>query len=44
MVTVGGSLREFDAISADGERLETGVPIRVVRVDGNIVVVQRTGQ
>jgi membrane protein implicated in regulation of membrane protease activity len=44
MITVGGSLREFDAISAGGERLETGIPIKVVRVDGNTVVVQRAGQ
>ncbi|MFZ5564802.1 MAG: NfeD family protein [Thermodesulfobacteriota bacterium] len=44
MITVGGSLREFDAISAGGERLETGVPVKVVRVDGNTVVVQRAGQ
>lgn len=41
MITVGGSLREFDAVSAAGDRLETGVAVKVVRVEGNTVVVQR---
>jgi membrane protein implicated in regulation of membrane protease activity len=44
MITVGGSLREFDAVSADGQRLETGLPVKVVRVDGNTVVVARAGR
>ena len=34
-------LREFDATSFEGEELKTGQPIKVVRVDGNILVVQK---
>lgn len=34
-------LREFDATSFDGEELKTGQPVKVVRVDGNILVVQK---
>ncbi len=34
-------LREFDAIESNGSELRTGTPIRVVRVDANIMVVER---
>jgi membrane protein implicated in regulation of membrane protease activity len=40
-VTVGGRLREYEAVSDNGERLETGAPIRVVKADGNALVVKR---
>ena len=40
-VTVSGRLREYEAVSANGERLETGVPIRVIKADGNALVVKR---
>jgi membrane protein implicated in regulation of membrane protease activity len=40
-VTVGGRLREYEAVSISGERLETGAPIRVVKADGNALVVKR---
>lgn len=39
LVKVRNSLREFDATSL--ERLETGVPIRVLGVDGNVLLVER---
>jgi membrane protein implicated in regulation of membrane protease activity len=40
-VTVAGRLREYEAVSANGERLETGAPIRVIKADGNALVVKR---
>jgi membrane protein implicated in regulation of membrane protease activity len=40
-VTVSGRLREYEAVSVDGERLETGAPIEVVNADGNALVVKR---
>jgi len=40
-VTVSGRLREYEAISANGERLETGVPIRVIKTEGGALVVKR---
>lgn len=33
-------LREFDAIEKNGAELPTGTPVRVVRVDANIMVVE----
>lgn len=36
-----GRLREFDASSADGEALASGTPIRVVRVDASVLVVEK---
>ena len=41
MITVNKSLREFDASSNDDKEISTGTPIRVVWVDGNILVVER---
>jgi len=35
-----GRLREFDANSADGEAIATGTPIRVVRVEASVLVVE----
>jgi len=40
-VTVANRLREFEAVSAHGERLETGAAIRVVKVAGGALVVER---
>ncbi len=40
-VTVANRLREFEAVSAHGERLDTGVEIRVVNVAGGALVVER---
>jgi len=40
-ITVAQRLREFEAVSADGTDLPTGTPIRVVRVMGHGVVVER---
>lgn len=34
-------LREFDAIENNGRALPTGTPIRVIRVDANVLVVER---
>jgi len=34
-------LREFDAVESGGSEVPTGTPIRVVRVDANVVVVER---
>jgi membrane-bound ClpP family serine protease len=41
LVKVRNSLREYDATSNDSKSLETGTPIRVVWVDGNILVVEK---
>ena len=41
LVSVKNSLREFDAASHDNQEIPTGTPIRVVWVDGNILVVER---
>ena len=41
MITVNNSLREFDASSHDNKEISTGTPIRVVWVDGNVLVVER---
>jgi len=41
LINVRSSLREYDAISQEGESLATGTPIRVVWVDGNMLVVER---
>lgn len=40
-VSVAGRLREYDAKSMDGETLETGQAVRVVWVDGSVLVVER---
>jgi hypothetical protein len=40
-VTVANRLREFEALSARGERLDSGVAIRVVDVAGSALVVER---
>lgn len=34
-------LREYDAVELNGAELRTGTPIRVVRVDANVMVVER---
>lgn len=41
LVTVNNSLREYDATSNDSKAIDTGTPIRVVWVDGNILVVEK---
>ena len=41
LVSVSNSLREFDAASHDSQEIPTGTPIRVVWVDGNILVVEK---
>ena len=41
LVNVKNSLREYDASTNDGTSLETGTAIRVVWVDGNLLVVER---
>ena len=41
LVSVKNSLREYDAASHDSQMIPTGTPIRVVWVDGNILVVER---
>jgi membrane protein implicated in regulation of membrane protease activity len=41
LVKVRNSLREYDATSDDSKSIETGTPIRVVWVDGNVLVVER---
>lgn len=40
LVNVRNSLREYDASAQDNKRIETGVPVRVVWVDGNVLVVE----
>ena len=41
LVSVKNSLREYDAASHDSQEIPTGTPIRVIWVDGNILVVER---
>ncbi len=41
LVNVCNSTREYDAVSNDGNKVDTGTPIRVVWVDGNVLVVER---
>ena len=40
LISVRNSLREYDANSQDKQRIETGKPVRVVWVDGNVLVVE----
>jgi len=40
-INLRGRLREFDATAGDGEALATGTPIRVVRVKGREMVVEK---
>jgi membrane protein implicated in regulation of membrane protease activity len=40
LINVHNSLREYDAVTQDKRQLATGVPIRVVWVDGNVLVVE----
>jgi len=39
-VNIRNHLREFDAIGANGEKIATGTPIRVVEVQGTTLVVE----
>ena len=41
LINVNNSLREYDASSNDENKIETDTPIRVVWVDGNVLVVER---
>jgi len=41
LVKVRNSLREYDATSNDHKAISTGTPIRVVWVDGNVLVVEK---
>lgn len=41
LVTVHNSLREYDAASVDQAAIASDTPIRVVWVDGNVLVVER---
>jgi membrane protein implicated in regulation of membrane protease activity len=41
LINVRNSLREYDAITQESESLSTGTPVRVVWVDGNMLVVER---
>ncbi len=39
-VSFQNRLREFDAVSADGQAIPTGTAIKVVQVNGNVLVVE----
>lgn len=41
LVNVKSSLREYEASTNDGKGIDTGTPIRVIWVDGNVLVVER---
>ena len=41
LVTVQNSLREYDATTQEDADIDTGTLIRVVWVDGNVLVVER---
>ena len=40
LINVRNSLREYDATSSDNQAIPTGKPVRVVWVDGNVLVVE----
>jgi membrane protein implicated in regulation of membrane protease activity len=40
LINVHNSLREYDAVTQDKRELATGIPVRVVWVDGNVLVVE----
>ncbi len=40
LINVRNSLREYDAMSSNKKEINTGTPVRVVWVDGNILVVE----
>jgi membrane protein implicated in regulation of membrane protease activity len=41
LINAKNSLREYDAATNDCKGIETGTPIRVIWVDGNVVVVEK---
>jgi membrane protein implicated in regulation of membrane protease activity len=41
LVSVNNSLREYEAASSDEKEISTDTPIRVIWVDGNVLVVER---
>ena len=41
LVNAKSSLREYEASTNDGRGIDTGTPIRVIWVDGNVLVVER---
>lgn len=41
IITIRGRQREFVAVAADNEELPSGTPVRVVRVNAGIVVVEK---
>ena len=41
LVNVNNSLREYEAASNDAKEISTDTPIRVIWVDGNVLVVER---
>jgi len=42
MITVSNRLREFDAMSRDRAELKTGVPVRVISLNGDKLVVEQS--
>ena len=41
LINVKNSLREYDATSNNSKAIDTGTPIRVVWVDGNLLIVEK---
>lgn len=41
LVKVRNSMREYDAMTNESKEIPTGTPIRVIWVDGNVLVVER---
>ena len=41
LISVNNSLREYEAASSDEKEISTDTPIRVIWVDGNVLVVER---
>jgi len=41
LINIKNSLREYDAITNENVDIDTGTPIRVIWVDGNVLVVER---
>jgi membrane protein implicated in regulation of membrane protease activity len=41
LINAQNSFREYEASTNDGRGIDTGTPVRVIWVDGNVLVVER---
>ena len=40
-ISVNGSLHELDAITNSSEKLNSGIPVKVVAIENNLVIVEK---